>query len=202
MSAREIRFFFHPSCEIDRSISSLPEECRPTVRTISSIRDILDDPVFEKNASSVDVWTDFDGVLNHLFQRDNDPYKWVFFRRIARHARSIHIVSMRVPVSGDAGVFPFFPHGLRERIRRPLLKANPDCRVEFHLGFGKVFDQRSFAKFSAMVSDSLDSHIPVLLIGSSVFDRFRFKKLINGFLSNGKTDLSLLKYFDTGRLFI
>lgn len=202
MSIRETRFFFHPLFEIDRCVSSLPQECRPTIRNISSLRDVLDDPVFEKDAPLVDVWTDFDGVMNHLFQRDNDPYKWVFFRGIVRRARSIHIVSMRMPIQGESGVFPFFPHGLQERIRRVLLKIHPNCHVDFHLGFGKMLDRRSFERFSAMIAESLDQRVPAILLGSSVFDRIRLKKLISGLLSSGRTNLSLLKYFDTGRALI
>ncbi len=202
MNTREICFFLRPSCEIDRSLSSLPEKYRPTIRNIRSVSDVLDDPAFEKDTSLVDVWTDFDGVMNHLFQNDNDPYKWVFFRSIARHARSIHIVSMRIPVQEESGAFPFFSHRLQERIRRVLLKINPDCHVDFHLGFGKMLNHRSFERFSSMIADLLDQHVPVVLLGSSIFDRIRLKKLINELLFSGRNDLSLLRYYDTGRVLI
>ncbi|MCX8008417.1 MAG: hypothetical protein N3A54_01800 [Patescibacteria group bacterium] len=192
----------HSVYALHDQIRGLSSDRQPRVCKIDSLFQILEDPILRCSHNPIDVWSDFDGVVNHLFKNDSDPYKWFALRRIVEHARNFYFFSMRFYTSMDLHIIPFFSKRLQERIKNVMNRSNPECNVEFYLGFDKIFDQRVFESLSSQVHDALDEGVPVFFIGSSVFDRLRWMRIVGFLLDNAKTDLSLLRYYDTGRIFI
>lgn len=197
---------------------SIPEHHRPTVARVDTLSEILENPLFHHPHPPIEIWSDFDGVANHALAGDKDPNRWFAFREIASHARNVHIVTMRyrLPLGFLNALrdpedhryhhlgynMPLMSDELETRITNVLRHKNPHCTVDFHYGVGKLFSGEAFGKFSASVEKDLKEKTPVVLLGSSMFDRRRWNKLMASLLEHEVKDFSQLYYFDTGRLFI
>ena len=93
--------------------------------------------------------------------------------------------------------FPFFTNRSLRRFFNFLQNINSKCDIEFNIGPGKLTGQDPFIEKALNI---LEQGKPLFIIGSSLFDRRRIRKLVELCQQNNSNLLKHLYYFDTGRM--
>ena len=183
----------------------------PSVFLINQWSDVYETPLFEEpfiQRRDWQVWSDFDGVFNNPWHPNRSVGELYALRGIASHAERFHIVTARMPlpplfnnIEGYYGA-PFFSPQLATKLENFLSSRNPDCNVSFHADPKKFLRKSEKDTLVSYVAAALKEEKPVVLLASSIVDRWQFSYLVKELRKQSIQNLQLLFYLDTGHLFV
>lgn len=159
---------------------------------------------------------DLDGVLCEFGRRnnlDNNISRFLGLKNIISKSKEFVVYSSRIELNEDSGMWkmlkpvfgdtsiarcPFMVKSSIDRLENFAQKANPDCSVEFKVGFKKI--RSCFGEvddFSTLVEKTLEQNKKLVMVGSSFFDRQIIKQAEKETAKKGLNTKNIY-FFDTG----
>ncbi len=147
------------------------------VTRVKSLCEIPKLEPFCNNLGHLSTIMDLDGVLCES-SKNNTPHvnieKLVALRRIAVNSDTITFDSSRMrtkrkslPEDGNVVYYPFFNKESEEFLKYIIGRSNPNCRVDFIMGFLNKQINKGVEKRKQLVEENLKEGRKVVFIGSS-----------------------------------
>lgn len=194
------------SLSLERARGRIEPGVNLKIYPIAHLIDVLLSEPFKKIAVHPDVFCDVDGVIFNSFKSYKNSLSLRALARITRLSNSMTIWSARLILpdlfnplvqkifSKEIIPFPFISRESMAKLSNLITRYAPDTKLTIKIGPGKLFN----GDLTTLLKDRADSKRPIVMIGSSYFDRSAAKRLVGK-----RPDLSnRLWVFDTGRIII